>query len=143
MDYKVFIPVLISFALCVIMGPVIIPILRRLKMGQTEREDGVKSHLKKAGTPTMGGVIILLSIVITSVFYIKDYPKILPILFVTLGFGLIGFLDDYLKVVMRRSDGLYPKQKMALQIVVTAIFAFYILKFTDVSLLRCCSAFSG
>ena len=134
MDYKVFIPVLISFALGVIMGPVIIPILRRLKMGQTEREDGVKSHLKKAGTPTMGGVIILLSIVITSVFYIKDYPKILPILFVTLGFGLIGFLDDYLKVVMRRSDGLYPKQKMALQIVVTAIFAFYILKFTDVSL---------
>ena len=134
MDYKVFIPVLISFALCVIMGPVIIPILRRLKMGQTEREDGVKSHLKKAGTPTRGGVIILLSIVITSVFYIKDYPKILPILFVTLGFGLIGFLDDYLKVVMRRSDGLYPKQKMALQIVVTAIFAFYILKFTDVSL---------
>ena len=134
MDYKVFIPVLISFALCVIMGPVIIPILRRLKMGQTEREDGVKSHLKKAGTPTMGGVIILLSIVITSVFYIKYYPKILPILFVTLGFGLIGFLDDYLKVVMRRSDGLYPKQKMALQIVVTAIFAFYILKFTDVSL---------
>ena len=134
MDYKVFIPVLISFALCVIMGPVIIPILRRLKMGQTEREDGVKSHLKKAGTPTMGGVIILQSIVITSVFYIKDYPKILPILFVTLGFGLIGFLDDYLKVVMRRSDGLYPKQKMALQIVVTAIFAFYILKFTDVSL---------
>ena len=134
MDYKVFIPVLISFALCVIMGPVIIPILRRLKMGQTEREDGVKSHLKKAGTPTMGGVIILLSIVITSVFYIKDYPKILPILFVTLGFGLIGFLDDYLKVVMRRSDGLYPKQNMALQIVVTAIFAFYILKFTDVSL---------
>ena len=134
MDYKVFIPVLISFALCVIMGPVIIPILRRLKMGQTEREDGVKSHLKKTGTPTMGGVIILLSIVITSVFYIKDYPKILPILFVTLGFGLIGFLDDYLKVVMRRSDGLYPKQKMALQIVVTAIFAFYILKFTDLSL---------
>ena len=134
MDYKVFIPVLISFALCVIMGPVIIPILRRLKMGQTEREDGVKSHLKKAGTPTMGGVIILLSIVITSVFYIKDYPKILPILFVTLGFGLIGFLDDYLKVVMKRSDGLYPKQKMALQIVVTAVFAFYILKFTDVSL---------
>ena len=134
MDYKVFIPVLISFALCVIMGPVIIPILRRLKMGQTEREDGVKSHLKKTGTPTMGGVIILLSIVITSVFYIKDYPKILPILFVTLGYGLIGFLDDYLKVVMRRSDGLYPKQMMALQIVVTAIFAFYILKFTDVSL---------
>ena len=133
MDYTVFIPVLISFALSVIMGPLIIPVLRKLKMGQTEREDGVKSHLKKAGTPTMGGVIILLSIVITSVFYLKDYPKIIPILFVTLGFGLIGFLDDYLKVVMKRSDGLFPKQKMALQIV-TAIFAFYLVKFTDVSL---------
>ena len=134
MDYTVFIPVLISFALSVIMGPVIIPVLRRLKMGQTEREDGVQSHLKKAGTPTMGGVIILLSIVITSVFYIPSYPKIIPILFVTLGFGLIGFLDDYLKVVMKRSDGLYPKQKMALQIVLTAVFAFYQVKFTDVSL---------
>lgn len=134
MDYTVFIPVIIAFALSVIMGPVIIPVLRRLKMGQTEREDGVKSHLKKAGTPTMGGVIILLSVVITSVFYIRDYPDIIPILFVTLGFGLIGFLDDYLKVVMKRSDGLFPRQKMALQIVVTAIFAFYLVKFTDVSL---------
>lgn len=134
MDYRVFLPVLIAFALSVVMGPVIIPILRRLKMGQTEREDGVKSHLKKAGTPTMGGVIILLSVVITSVFYLKDYPKVIPILFVTLGFGLIGFLDDYLKVVMKRSDGLYPKQKFALQILMTAIFAFYLVRFTNVPL---------
>ena len=134
MDYKVFIPVLISFALSAIMGPVIIPILRRMKMGQTEREEGVKEHLKKAGTPTMGGVIILLSVVLTSVFYIGSHPKIIPILFVTLGFGIIGFIDDYLKVVMKRSDGLFPKQKMALQILVTAVFAFYIVKFTDVSL---------
>lgn len=134
MNYKIFIPVLVSFALSVVMGPVIIPILRKLKMGQTEREEGVQSHLKKAGTPTMGGIIILLSVVVTSVFYIKDYPKIIPVLFVTLGFGLIGFLDDYLKVVMKRSDGLYPKQKMALQILVTAVFAFYLVKFTDVSL---------
>ena len=128
MDYKIIIPVLIAFALSVIMGPVIIPILRKLKMGQTERVEGVQSHLKKAGTPTMGGVIILGSIVLTSVIYIKDYPKIIPILFVTLGFGLIGFLDDYLKVVMKRSDGLFPKQKMGLQILVTAVFAFYLVK---------------
>ena len=74
MDYTVFIPVIIAFVLSVVMGPVIIPVLRRLKMGQTEREEGVKSHLKKAGTPTMGGVIILLSVVVTSVFYIRDYP---------------------------------------------------------------------
>lgn len=134
MDYMIFAPVIIAFLLSVIMGPVIIPLLRKLKMGQTEREEGVQAHLKKAGTPTMGGVIILLSVVVTSVLYIRDYPKMIPILFVTLGFGLIGFLDDYLKVVMKRSDGLYPMQKMALQIVVTAVFAFYLTKVTNVSL---------
>ncbi len=134
MDYKTVMPVLISFGLSVLMGPVVIPFLRKLKMGQTEREDGVKSHLKKAGTPTMGGVIILVSVTATSVFYIKDYPKLIPVLFVTLGFGLIGFLDDYLKVVMKRSDGLYPKQKMALQILVTGVFAYYMVNFTDVTL---------
>lgn len=134
MDYKIIMSVLIAFALSVIIGPVVIPILRRLKMGQTERVDGVQSHLKKAGTPTMGGVIILGSIVVTSLFYIKDYPKIIPVLFVTVGFGLIGFLDDYLKVVMKRSDGLYPKQKMALQIIVTAVFAFYMVKISDIPL---------
>ena len=134
MNYTVFLPVLISFAISAIMGPVIIPILRRLKMGQTERVDGVQSHLQKAGTPTMGGVIILLRIVVTSVFYIKDYPKIIPILFLTVGFGIIGFLDDYLNVVMKRSDGLFPKQKMGLQIVVTTIFAVYMVKFSGVSL---------
>ena len=134
MDYKIFIPVLVSFALSAIMGPVIIPVLRNLKMGQTEREEGVKEHLKKAGTPTMGGVIILLSILITSLFYIRSNPQISPVLFVTIGFGLIGFLDDYLKVVMKRSDGLFPKQKMALQIVVTAIFAYYLVKVAGISL---------
>ena len=134
MDYKIFIPVLVSFALCAIMGPVIIPVLRNLKMGQTEREEGVKEHLKKAGTPTMGGVIILLSILITSLFYIRSNSQIIPVLFVTIGFGLIGFLDDYLKVVMKRSDGLFPKQKMALQIVVTAIFAYYLVKVAGISL---------
>ena len=134
MANHVVIPVLISFALSVIMGPFVIPFLRRLKMGQTERVDGVQSHLKKAGTPTMGGVMILGSVVITSLFYVKDYPKIIPVLFLTVGFGLIGFLDDYLKVVTKRSDGLFPKQKMALQIVVTAIFAYYVVKIAKIPL---------
>ena len=134
MSYHLAIPVLISFVLSLLMGPVVIPFLRKLKMGQTERTDGVQSHLKKAGTPTMGGVIILGSVIITSLFYVKDYPNIIPILFLTIGFGLIGFLDDYLKVVMKRSDGLYPKQKMALQIVVTAIFAYYIIKVAKIPL---------
>ena len=134
MDYRILIPVIISFAISSILAPVIIPILRKLKMGQTERVEGVQSHLKKAGTPTMGGVIILLAIAVTSLFYIKDYPNIIPVLFVTLGFGIIGFLDDYLKVVKKHSDGLLPKQKFALQVVVTGIFAFYIVKFTEVPL---------
>ena len=134
MDYKMVIPVLIAFGLSVLTGPIVIPILRRLKMGQTEREEGVKSHLKKAGTPTMGGVIILFAITMTSLIYIREYPKVIPVLFVTLGFGMIGFLDDYLKVVLKRSDGLMPMQKMALQIVVTAIFAFYIVKVAKVPL---------
>ena len=127
-------PVLISFVLSLVLGPVVIPFLRKLKMGQTERVEGVQSHLKKAGTPTMGGVIILASVIITSLFYVKDNPKIIPVLFLTVGFGLIGFLDDYLKVVMKRSDGLYPKQKMGLQIVVTAIFAYYIVKVAKIPL---------
>ena len=134
MDFLVVIPVLISFGISAILGPVVIPFLKKLKMGQTERVEGVQSHLKKAGTPTMGGVMFLVSTVITALFYVKDYPKIIPVLFLTLGFGLIGFLDDYLKVVLRRSDGLLAWQKLLLQVVVTGIFTFYILNYTDISL---------
>ncbi len=127
------IPVVAAFAVTALLGPIIIPFLRRLKIGQTERKE-LKSHLKKAGTPTMGGLMILAGVILTSVFYIKDYPKIVPILFVTIGFGIIGFLDDYLKVVLKRTDGLLPWQKMLLQIAVTGIFIYYIWNFTDVSL---------
>ncbi len=132
MSQTIITPVLIAFAITAILGPVIIPILRKLKVGQTEREE-LKSHLKKAGTPTMGGLMILAGIVATSVIYMKDYPKIMPILFVTIGFGIIGFLDDYLKVVLRRSDGLLPWQKMTGQILVTGIFVFYMNQYTDIS----------
>ena len=115
-------------------GPVVIPFLRRLKVGQTVRGEGPETHLKKNGTPTMGGILILLSVVITSVFFVKDYPKIIPVLFLTLGFGLIGFLDDYIKVVLKRSMGLRAWQKFLLQIVVTGVFVFYIRQYTDISL---------
>ena len=134
MSSHVVIPVLIAFAISLILGPVVIPFLRKLKMKQTEREDGVQSHLKKAGTPTMGGIIILIAVIVTTLFYIKDYTNIIPVLFLTVAFGLIGFLDDYLKVVLKRSDGLMPMQKMALQIVVTAIFAFYLVRVADIPL---------
>ncbi|MCM1187999.1 MAG: phospho-N-acetylmuramoyl-pentapeptide-transferase [bacterium] len=125
---------LISFGISSLLGPVVIPWLKRLKFGQTVREDGPAAHLKKNGTPTMGGVLILLGIVATTVIFLKDYPKTAPILLLTAGFGLIGFLDDYIKVVCRRSMGLTPFQKLIGQIAVTGVFVWYLLRFTDVSL---------
>ena len=114
---------LLAFAVTAVICPVLIPFLIRLKVGQTERKEGVQSHLKKAGTPTMGGIAILVSVLVTALVFARRYPRILPVLFLTLGFGIIGFVDDYLKVVLRRSDGLMPKQKMAGQIVVKIIFS--------------------
>lgn len=119
---------MISVCLC----PIFIPFLKRLKFGQYIREEGPQSHQKKSGTPTMGGLIIVISVIITSLFFIKDYPKIIPILFTTVGFGLVGFLDDYIKVVMKRNLGLRAWQKMLGQLVVTGVFAFYLLNYTDV-----------
>jgi phospho-N-acetylmuramoyl-pentapeptide-transferase len=124
---------IISFLIVAALGPVVIPFLIRLKVGQTEREE-LKSHLKKAGTPTMGGVMILAGVIVSSLIFAHSNPKVLPVLYLTVAFGLIGFLDDYLKVVLRRSDGLLPKQKMALQIVVMIIFAVYMVKFSGLSL---------
>ncbi len=127
----IILPVLIAFGISVVLSPIIIPFLKKLKFGQFVRDDGPESHLKKSGTPTMGGLIILFSIVITSLFYIKDYPQIIPVLFATLGFGIVGFLDDYIKVVMKRSMGLRAWQKMVGQFIVTAIFAYYMYAYTD------------
>ena len=125
MDYfDTVIPVLLSFSISVILCPIVIPFLKWLKFGQYVRDDGPKSHLKKAGTPTMGGLIILISVVVTSSLYLRDYPEILPVIFATVGFGLIGFLDDYIKIVMRRSLGLRAWQKLVLQLLVTIIFVY-------------------
>ena len=128
------IPVIIAFAISVALGPVIIPFLRKLKFGQTVRDDGPQSHLKKNGTPTMGGIIFLISVILTSCIYVKDYPQIIPVLFVTVGFGVIGFLDDYIKIVLKRSEGLTPSQKMFGQIIVTGVFAVYMYKFSGISM---------
>ena len=133
MTYEIVLPVIIAFAVSAVLGPIIIPFLRRLKIGQTERKE-LESHLKKNGTPTMGGLMILASIIVTSLLYVKDYPKMIPVLFMTVGFGVIGFLDDYLKVVLRRSDGLLAWQKMLCQIAVTGVFAWYMVKKSGISL---------
>ncbi len=134
MDFGVAVPVIASFAVSAAAGPMVIPVLRKLKVGQTVRDDGPQTHLKKNGTPTMGGLIFLLSVVVTSLFYVRDYPRIIPILFVTVGFGIVGFLDDYIKVVLKRSEGLTPGQKMAGQILVTGVFAWYMTARSDVGL---------
>ena len=143
MNFTFVYPVLISFVISALLGPVVIPYLRKLKVGQTTRDDGPQSHLKKNGTPTMGGIMILLAVVITSLIYMKDYPKILPILFLTLGFGIIGFIDDYIKVVLKRSMGLRAWQKMALQIVVTGLFVYYLVTFHPEMLLMKIPFMSG
>lgn len=124
--------IIIAFAISAILCPIVIPFLHKLKFGQQVREDGPQAHLKKQGTPTMGGLVILTSIVITSLFYLKEYPKIIPVLFMTVGFGIIGFFDDYIKIVMKRSEGLNPKQKLLGQIAITGVFTYYLAKSGEV-----------
>ena len=126
-------PLIISFAVTVLLGPVIIPWLKKLHASQTEREY-LKTHVAKNGTPTMGGIMILAGLFVGAVISAAKYPKVLPVLVLAIGFGLIGFLDDFLKVALHRSDGLLAWQKMLLQIVVTTIFAVWLIKFTDVDL---------
>ena len=132
MIHETILAIIIAFAISALLCPIIIPFLHKLKFGQQVRDDGPQSHLKKQGTPTMGGLIILSSIIITSLFYIPSYPKIIPVLFMTAGFGIIGFLDDYIKIILKRSEGLTPLQKLAGQIVITGIFAWYVLNSGEV-----------
>ncbi|WP_033166730.1 phospho-N-acetylmuramoyl-pentapeptide-transferase [Clostridium sp. KNHs205] len=132
MDSRQLMPVVIAFVISLTLCPILIPFLKRLKWGQYVRSNGPKSHLRKTGTPTMGGIVILLGIVLTSILYLKDNKDIIPVLFATVGFGLIGFLDDYLKIVMKRSMGLKVWQKLLGQILVTIIFVIYFTKHTEV-----------
>ncbi|HOQ16544.1 MAG: phospho-N-acetylmuramoyl-pentapeptide-transferase [Epulopiscium sp.] len=119
--------VLISFIINLILSPILIPFLIKLKFGQFVRDDGPKSHLKKAGTPTMGGIIILSSILLTSLLFIKGNRDGLAVLLVTLSFGIIGFIDDFIKVALKRSLGLKAYQKIVGQLFVSGCFLYYIL----------------
>ena len=123
---NIVIPLMVAFFVTLVIGPFIISFLGRLKMKQTQRNDGAKDHLKKVGTPTMGGIMILVSLLLGSIFYVFQYPRIIPVLILTFGFGIIGFIDDYLKVVKKHPDGLKSLQKMILQIIVTGGFAVYL-----------------
>ena len=127
---------LISFITTVVLGIIIVPILKRLKIGQIERNDGPESHLKKQGTPTMGGIIIMLGIIIVTILAYMYYRPIdlqiahnlLPILFLTMGFGLIGFIDDFKKLVLKNTKGLKPSLKMLGLLLISVIYVLYLVK---------------
>lgn len=128
----IIVAIIMSFAVSVILCPIVIPLLRKMKFGQYIREEGPKSHQSKAGTPTMGGMIILASVIVTSLVFIfvEKNIRIVPVLFMIIGFGIIGFADDYIKVVKKRNLGLTEIQKIIAQLVVTAVFCFYIMKYS-------------
>lgn len=117
---------LAAFVGTVVLGFLVIPILKKLKIGQVIRDDGPQSHLKKAGTPTMGGIIMLIVAVALSAIVAIKYPNILPVALVTLGYGLIGFLDDFKKLVLKNPKGLKPSVKMLGLILVSVAFVVYL-----------------
>lgn len=128
MDYSILITILVAFVITTILGPVFIPVLRRIKAGQSIREDGPKAHQAKAGTPTMGGLMIILAVVITCISMtirqgVGSEMGILLVSFVLC--GLIGFCDDFIKVVKKRNLGLTALQKLIFQIVIAVILAVY------------------
>ncbi len=129
----VFVPLFIAFLIGLLIGPFVITMLKRNRVDQTEREE-LASHQKKTGTPTMGGIIILSGFLLSGLIYLRFFPEILPVMILTVGFGIIGFIDDFLKVILRRSDGLIAWQKMLLQILVTTLFLMYLLFVADLEL---------
>ena len=127
---------LLSFAITIVLGFIIVPILKKLKVGQIERDDGPESHLKKQGTPTMGGIIIMLGIgIVTIAAYIyyrtvdvELARNLLPILGLTIGFGAIGFIDDFKKLVIKNTKGLKPSLKMLGLLIISVVYIIYLIK---------------
>ena len=126
---------IISFIVAIILGFIIIPILKKLKVGQIERDDGPKSHLKKQGTPTMGGIIMIITmiVVITGIYiYLiatgqnEVANKMLPLLLVSIGMGLIGFIDDFKKLVLKNTKGLKPSYKMLGLLIISVAYVVYL-----------------
>ena len=135
MSYQIKV-LLLSFCVGLIVSLIVIPILRKLKVGQIEREDGPQSHLKKQGTPTMGGIVIVLTIIAITAFLYKMYnveepniaKNLLPLAGVTVGFGLIGFIDDFKKLIFKNTKGLKPVYKMFGLLIVSVAFTLYLVK---------------
>jgi len=134
LDFNIII-LLISFTVSVIAGVITIPQLKRLKVGQIERDDGPQSHLKKQGTPTMGGIIIIATMIIVvtgmyiylnSVNQAEIAHKLLPMLILTIGFGIVGFIDDFKKLVLKNTKGLKPSYKMFGLLLISVAFVVYL-----------------
>lgn len=132
---------LISFLTSIILSFIIIPILKKLKVGQIERDDGPASHLKKQGTPTMGGIIMIISIIIIViglVIYLTNIgddelaSKIIPILLLTIGFGIVGFIDDFRKLVLKNTDGLKPMYKMLGLLIIATLYIIFLIKILNI-----------
>ncbi len=131
---------LIAFLTTTVLSVIIIPILRRLKVGQNERDDGPQSHIKKQGTPTMGGIIMMISIIISTIggylYYkgkeISIAQNLIPLILVTVGFGLIGFADDFKKLRQKNTKGLSPALKMLVLLRIASIYTFYIVQIIGV-----------
>lgn len=117
--------IIISFFITLLLGPLVIPLLKRLKAGQSIREEGPQSHMKKGGTPVMGGIMFIAALLITTLTSGVINNDMIILLTATLGFGAIGFIDDFIKVVLKRNLGLRAYQKLLLQIILAVILAYY------------------
>lgn len=128
---------IVTFIIATIAGIFVIPVLRRLKVGQSEREDGPQSHLNKQGTPTMGGIIMIIaaviSIAITFIYNQEVAKKIIPIALAAIGFGIIGFIDDYKKVVLKNTDGISPKAKMFGLLLISILYTIYLVNILHIN----------
>ena len=140
MQYQIKI-LLLSFVITIITSLAIIPILKKLKVGQMERTEGPQSHLGKQGTPTMGGIIMLIVITVLTGFLCYDYIKdnqssvaknLIPIAAVSIGFGLVGFIDDFKKLVLKNTEGLKPLYKMIGLLIFSVAFVLYITKVLNI-----------
>ena len=135
-DFKIFIPLIIALITSLILGPIFIPILHKLKFGQNIRGEGPKSHLKKAGTPTMGGIIFFIAAAVTVlVMHYHFGSKVMILFYSLLAFGFIGFLDDMLKIIHKNNLGLRAAQKMILLLIFSVAFALYGYKYIGTDLI--------
>lgn len=129
---------IVSFVLTAILGKITIPILKKLKVGQNERSDGPRAHLKKQGTPTMGGIMMIISIVFVSIIFClinKDMETNMPIIAIacaSIGFGIVGFVDDFKKIVLKNTEGLNPRLKMFGLLIISVMYTIFLIKYVNI-----------